>query len=83
MVKDQEKKMRQTALDCLVKILTSLLVSYEDLIGRASDTISTKGDVSESDDSRQGNNSNSNLDIINQFVQIKQQKSILENGIDL
>jgi hypothetical protein len=75
--------MREIALDCLVKILTSLLVSYEELIGRASDTISTKGDVSESDESRPGNSSSSNLEIINQFVQIKQQKSILENGIDL
>lgn len=84
-MKEQEKRMREIALDCLVKILTSLLVSYEELYtGRTSDTASNRGDVAENDESKMaGNSSSSNLDLINQFVQIKQQKSIIEYGIDL
>jgi hypothetical protein len=76
--------MREIALDCLVKILTSLLVSYEELsTARPFDTASSRGDFTENEDTRQGNSSSSNLELINQFVQIKQQKSIIENGIDL
>lgn len=75
--------MRELALDCMVKILTSLLISYEELTnGKSFDTASMRGD--DNDTARSvGNNSSSNLELINQFVQVKQQKSIVENGIDL
>lgn len=77
--------MREVALDCMVKVLTSLLISYEELTtGKSFDTISIRGDTSETDTARSiGNNSSSNLELINQFIQVKQQKSIVENGIDL
>lgn len=74
--------MREIALDCLVNILMCLLISYEELsLGKPFDTASNRGEDTEDPSKPVGNGSSSEL--INQFMQVKQQKSIIENGIDL
>jgi hypothetical protein len=81
LIKEREKKMREMALDCMVKVLECLVDWYEDVT--MTQTTSNRADSGICVDNEESRNSTSHLELINQFVQVKQQKSIIESGIDL
>ncbi|KAI6178099.1 hypothetical protein M3Y98_00464500 [Aphelenchoides besseyi] len=85
-VPQDEIKLRALALKFLVEILKGLVSYYEELSGgKVGDNVSFRGYENGIDveDSRLGSNSETNLESINQFAQVKMQKETLENGIDL
>uniref|UniRef100_A0A914NE75 SEC7 domain-containing protein n=1 Tax=Meloidogyne incognita TaxID=6306 RepID=A0A914NE75_MELIC len=78
--KDREKRMRELALKCLVKALKCLVAWYEDMeIGKE---VSIQYPAEEQQQPLQLSTEGSAADV-NQIVQVKQQKSLIESGIDL
>uniref|UniRef100_A0A915MJ01 SEC7 domain-containing protein n=1 Tax=Meloidogyne javanica TaxID=6303 RepID=A0A915MJ01_MELJA len=78
--KDREKRMRELALKCLVKALKCLVAWYEDMeIGKE---VSIQYPAEEQQQPLQLSTEGSAVDV-NQIVQVKQQKSLIESGIDL
>ncbi|KAL7074646.1 hypothetical protein ACQ4LE_005574 [Meloidogyne hapla] len=78
--KDREKRMRELALKCLVKALKCLVAWYEDMeIGKE---VSIQYPTEEQQQPLQLSSEGSAADV-NQIVQVKQQKSLIESGIDL
>uniref|UniRef100_A0A915M4D6 SEC7 domain-containing protein n=1 Tax=Meloidogyne javanica TaxID=6303 RepID=A0A915M4D6_MELJA len=78
--KDREKRMRELALKCLVKALKCLVAWYEDMeIGKE---VSIQYPAEEQQQPLQLSTEGSAADV-NQIVQVKQQKSLIEYGIDL
>uniref|UniRef100_A0A914LSY1 SEC7 domain-containing protein n=1 Tax=Meloidogyne incognita TaxID=6306 RepID=A0A914LSY1_MELIC len=78
--KDREKRMRELALKCLVKALKCLVAWYEDMeIGKE---VSIQYPAEEQQQPLQLSTEGSVADV-NQIVQVKQQKSLIESGIDL
>ena len=69
--------MRELGLECLVKILKCLVTFYDEVNFAKHGDLSTRGDESED------NPENLNGSGAAQFEQLKQQKSIIEHGIDL
>ncbi|KAF7638012.1 SEC7 domain-containing protein [Meloidogyne graminicola] len=75
--KEREKKMRELALKCLVKALKCLVVWYEEMeIGKE---VSIQCPTEEQQQNLQLSSDGSTT----QIVQVKQQKSLIESGIDL
>ncbi|CAK5088909.1 unnamed protein product [Meloidogyne enterolobii] len=78
--KDREKRMRELALKCLVKALKCLVAWYEDMeIGKE---VSIQYPAEEQQQPLQLFSEGNAADV-NQIVQVKQQKSLIESGIDL
>ena len=78
--------MRELALRCLVKILLGLVNYYEELTdakGGSSGEHSSAVATCSNNDAEADASSESNLELIQQFANIKAQKSIIESGIDL
>lgn len=76
-------KMRELALRCLVKILLGLVNYYEELTGAKNGEHVNVVTSRSNNDAELDTGSESNLDLVQQFANIKAQKSIIESGMDL
>uniref|UniRef100_A0A915M0C0 SEC7 domain-containing protein n=1 Tax=Meloidogyne javanica TaxID=6303 RepID=A0A915M0C0_MELJA len=76
--KDREKRMRELALKCLVKALKCLVAWYEDMEIGKEVSIQYPAEEQQQPLSTEGSAAD-----VNQIVQVKQQKSLIESGIDL
>lgn len=73
--------MRELGLECLIKVLKCLVVWYDELHIGKSGELSTNGmDLTED---LSNNLNGSSFGDVNQFLQVKQQKELIESGIEL
>lgn len=81
--REKERHLRELSLSCLVKVLSCLVGWYESM-QRGEEEASTSRELGLSaengDESLTGSSSTA---LLQQFEQRKQQKSIIEHGIDL